>query len=294
MNPTDPMSQFKERYQQYVETKAPTSPPVMNSSGGKSFFNKFYVQGLIVGVVIVISGVLVYLNFKPSDQNNNTAVKPTPQPLTQIPTQTPRKIEISESLIDAEMQERWGSDYEKNKNDPTLREVAKQNLLRKKLLEDGLVANNVSFSSVASIEDPGIQEYKSQEALKKQVVTSRTIDEVAAYVDPQSKNYETNRKKALASLGRIREDLAQGISIDDAYEKEKKSSEFYPDLRVLKDEWISKKSGMLKPFLDTLFTLKTGDVSEVLDSGGSIRLMKVTNAVDSKYDSIDDWFAAQQ
>ena len=64
------MSQFRERYQQYVETKAPSSPPVMNASGGKGFFNKFYVQGLIVGVVIIGSGVLVYLNFKPSTQNN--------------------------------------------------------------------------------------------------------------------------------------------------------------------------------------------------------------------------------
>ncbi len=289
MNPTDPMSQFKERYQQYVETKSPQTPPVINSSGGKGFFNKFYVQGLIVGVVIIASGVLVYLNFKPTEQNN-TAVKPTPQPIAKAPTPTP--IQVSEDQITLELLRTWGSYYSKMKDDPKQIEDAKKRIMKRVLVFAGASKNNIELSSVAS-ENPIIQEQKAEEKLKLKVLSWRNIDYAYVFIDASVTKYKDFPEKAKSSYELIKKYLTDGKTMEEAYNLAKEDPNFFKSITLATDKTFF-KDGWDKDISEVLFKYKTGENTELISPPGGVYILAhINEANDTEFATMDDWMKSQ-
>lgn len=284
------MSQFRERYQQYVETKAPSSPPVMNASGGKGFFNKFYVQGLIVGVVIIGSGVLVYLNFKPSTQNN-VAANPTPKPIAQV-TQAPKKIEITEDQIDAEMMNSWGQYYYQLKSDQKLRDIAKTNLTKKLLVQAGASKYNLDLSSIAS-DNPVQREQQSEDKLAKKVLSWRGIDYAYIYIDPTVSKYKDYPEQAIYSLNLIKSNLSSGNTFKEAYELAKKDSKFLKLITVYYDK-VYYRNDWDKAVSDILFSHKKGENTDIISPpGGVFILAHINDANDTQYATMDEWISSQ-
>lgn len=309
MNPNDPMSQFRERYQQYVETKAPSSPPVMNASGGKGFFNKFYVQGLIVGVVIIGSGVLVYLNFKPSTQNN-VAANPTPKPIAQV-TQAPKKIEITEDQIDAEMQRIWGTYYTEVKDNSEYRNEAKKKIQNEILVSNAvktyaialtnedvtnkktsMFGSNSRIASTDNSSNPLVKDILIRQELEKKVATWRIID-MAASFKAQDSSFESEKKKALDSLDKIRTLLQSGKTMKEAYDEAKTSPDFDKGLTIEENVYVTKGMDWSPNFSNAIFGANKGDITHVTSAVDSFMVAKITDGNNGQYNSYDDWLAAQ-
>jgi parvulin-like peptidyl-prolyl isomerase len=277
----DPQSQFKDRYEKYVQQRNSQMLNTVNIPPSSKKFspNKFYVLGIILGILVIAPiGAFLFL----SDQLNN-------------PTQNTVSVEeksltslSSNDEIDREMQKIWGPYYEQAKNDPKLRAAASENIqLRQAALKAG-----VSNSKISSAENTSYQEVqnKTEENLEKQVVNSRTIDFVSVFKNPLSTNYEQEASKAVDTLNQIRAQTTQGKNLEEAYAQVKNSASFDPTIKLFTNEYITKNSGWNPLFKDAIFMLKPGQTSQVLVSpGGAIILAYVKEANDSKYDTVNQY-----
>lgn len=277
----DPQSQFKDRYEKYVQQRNSQMLNTVNIPPSSKKFspNKFYVLGIILGILVIAPiGAFLFL----SDQLNN-------------PTQNTVSVEeksltslSSNDEIDREMQKIWGPYYEQAKNDPKLRTAASENIqLRQAALKAG-----VSNSKISSAENTSYQEVqnKTEENLEKQVVNSRTIDFVSVFKNPLSTNYEQEASKAVDTLNQIRAQTTQGKNLEEAYAQVKNSASFDPTIKLFTNEYITKNSGWNPLFKDAIFMLKPGQTSQVLVSpGGAIILAYVKEANDSKYDTVNQY-----
>lgn len=278
----DPQSQFKDRYEKYVQQRnsqmvntanIPPSPPKKFSP------NKFYVLGIIIGVLVIAPvGAFLFLSDQLNTSTQNT-VSVEEKPLTGSSTK---------AEIDREMQKIWGPYYEQAKNDPKLRAAAAENIqIRQAAIKAGI--SNAKIASTGNADYQEVQN-KTEDSLEKQVVNSRTIDFVSVFKNPLSSNYEQETSNAVDTLNQIRAQTTQGKSLEEAYNQVKNSASFDPTIKLFTNEYVTKNSNWNPLFKNAFFMLKPGQTSQVLVSpGGSIILAQVKEANDSKYDTVNQY-----
>ncbi|HMS22921.1 MAG TPA: hypothetical protein PKA38_04150 [Candidatus Levybacteria bacterium] len=278
----DPQSQFKDRYEKYVQQRNSQMVNTANippSSPKKFSPNKFYVLGVIIGVLVIAPvGAFLFLSDQLNTSTQNT-VSVEEKPLTGSSTK---------AEVDREMQKIWGPYYEQAKNDPKLRAAAAENIqIRQAAIKAGI--SNAKIASTGNADYQEVQN-KTEDSLEKQVVNSRTINFVSVFKNPLSSNYEQETSNAVDTLNQIRAQTTQGKSLEEAYNQVKNSASFDPTIKLFTNEYVTKNSNWNPLFKNAFFMLKPGQTSQVLVSpGGSIILAQVKEANDSKYDTVNQY-----
>jgi hypothetical protein len=134
-----------------------------------------------------------------------------------------------------------------------------------------------------------------QEKVRKNVVSSRTVDEFVVNKAPADPKFKTQLEDARQSLEMIRGFLQQGTTAEQAYQEAKKDTSFDTNIQLVEQVIVEGDSPLLKRFKDAIFALKKNDVSQVVDSfGGTLMLVKVTDATMTTYNSYEDWLTAMK
>lgn len=282
----DPQQQFKERYNSYIEQRnsqvgpASSSPP---PSPKKYSPNKFYVLGVIVGLLI-IAPVVSYLFLANKVSNPSSKVAENSQTSITQP---------SEQDIDVEMQKIWGSYYEQNKNNPKLREIAKQNLIKQRIVQQGLSQNKIQMSSIAS-DNPLEQAQREEDILQQNVLTSRTLDYAFVFLNPESPTYETDANKVKFSYDLLKKYIAEGKTMEQAYDLAKTDPGFFDRITITNNK-VAYKNSFDKTISDKIFTYKKGQTTDIIDSGGGTFILgDITDSNDTPYATMDEWINAQK
>ncbi|MGE5041416.1 MAG: hypothetical protein ACM3IJ_00765 [Candidatus Levyibacteriota bacterium] len=280
----DPKQQFQQRYQEYV-SKQPTAYVTPK----KAFFNKFYVQGLLVGLVIVVSGVLVYLNFKPG-----TPPPPQANKIVAVPSPTPKAaITVTDAQIDLEMQRIWGEYYQKVKDDPKLKDLAKKNLIKRLSLETAVSKYNIDLSSIAS-DNPGEKDLQSEQEVAKKVLSWRNIDYAYVYIDPTNPKYKDYPEKAIYSYSLIKANLEKGDSFKDAYTTASKDPKFFKPIVAYYNKLFF-KNDWGKNVSQELFKHTKGQTTDLIapSAGGVYVLAYINDSNDTQFATMDEWIKSQ-
>lgn len=282
----DPQKQFRQRYNEYVSQRSSQIIPTNSStpSSSKKFSpNKFYVLGIIVGLLIV-APVASYLYLTNKMTTGTSQVAENKRTTITKP---------SEKDIDNEMMKIWGKYYEENKNDPKLREVAKQNIIKERLIVQGIAENKIQMSSIAS-DNPLDQELRSEDALKQKVLNNKTIDYAFVFINPDSSKYESDVEKIMYSYNLIKQYIAEGDSMEKAYERTKIDPNFYDRITITTDKIVYEDS-FDKTISDQIFKYTTGQTTNVIDSqGGTFILAHINNSNKTPYSTLEEWLNAQK
>lgn len=248
--------------------------------------NKFYVLGIIAGILIVAPAAAYLMLSHQLTQNNISQI-------SSVDVTPKTQITITESEIDQEMKTIWGSYYTTAKNNPKLRAAAKENLMRQKLINQGLSKNHISTSSVASSNQ--VEENLGKEdILKQKVLNSRTADYAFVFIDPSSTHFQANKDQITYSYTLLKRYIADGKTMQEAYDIAKKDPKFFKGITITNDKLLYQNS-MDKTISQKLFTYTTGQTSDIIDSGGgTFVLAHITSSNPTKYATINDWLTAQE
>lgn len=290
MSTQDPQDQFRERYNAYINQRKSQAAPVIykdNPKKPKTFSpNKFYVLGIIVGLLIVAPiASFLFLSNKLTTQDNKVASN----------NQQTTNTGPSEQQINEEMKKIWGPYYEEVKNNKNYRELAKQKIIVRQLAEK----NGLTSTTASTNEDSYINNSDDlKTALTEDVVSYRKINYLTTFIAPDPNDldeYNSTIEKAKSSLTKIRNLMIdENKSMRDAFAEIKSNRNNYSSFTLQEDILVTKENHMDEPFLSKVLSSHENEISPVIDSYGSIFMFQVTEARNTPYATLNDFINAQK
>lgn len=291
----DPKDTFKERYNEYLEGRdkqlagsslSKTSTPTKTRAFSP---NKFYVLGIIAGLMIV-GPVGAYLIL-----SNQITQNAPPSQISSVNVKQVSNTQVTDAQIDQEMQTIWGQYYETAKNNPKLRAAAKKNIeIRQAAQKVGAIS-----SKTASDETTSYQETQNQinKDLTEKVVTLRKINALSGFIalNPDSPDtYTKNLAQAKTSLEAIRSLMvSKNESLPQAFSEIKKTGKYYTKFALQEDVTVTFDNKWDQPFLNKIMGSKANEVSPVIQSFGSLLLFQVLTAKNTPYKTLDAYLKMQ-
>lgn len=273
----DPQDQFKKRYEDFIAQRQQATAGGTTQPKPRSPFNKFYALGIMLGIVIVLPALFLFMR-----QNTYRGAEIA---------STDGTVNISE--INTELTLMNGISTTKEQSNPDVVKRAQRNLLLKKEAQKlGINAPQKVAASSDVTQNYALDQLTIEKEVEKKVVTSRTADYITTFVMP-SGDYKKIESQVKSNLDFIRQELRSGRSITVAYENLVKKLGQDPKYNVVQNAYITPDSGYSSGFITALFKTRTGDVTSVIQSNGTdFMVAKITKAVNTKYNSLASWEAA--
>lgn len=132
-----------------------------------------------------------------------------------------------------------------------------------------------------------------KDKLREKFVTFRQIDTATIFI-PEGPDMQVRFNNARTLLNEFRSDIQVGRSFAEANDIAKQKT-YYNRGLVVNETYLTKKDAEMNFLGPTAFSLKKGDVSEVVDSGGgTLGVILVKEAGDYEFGSLEEWLAAEK
>lgn len=128
-----------------------------------------------------------------------------------------------------------------------------------------------------------------KEKIEEKVVAWRVVEGASLFKDTLSSDFEAQKKKAQASLEKVREGMLASKTTRDAIEEAKKAG-FDKLIRYNEPVKVRKSDNWDPEFIQTFFGLTKGSISQVVSSvGGSFMVVIILDSNDGQFASYQDW-----
>lgn len=132
-----------------------------------------------------------------------------------------------------------------------------------------------------------------KDKLREKLVTFRQIDTATIFI-PEGPDMQVRFNSARTLLNEFRSDIQVGRSFAEANDIAKQKT-YYNRGLVIAEKYLTKKDTEMNFLGPTAFSLKKGDMSEVVDSGGgTLGVILVKEAGDYEFGSLEEWLAAEK
>ena len=132
-----------------------------------------------------------------------------------------------------------------------------------------------------------------KDKLREKLVTFRQIDTATIFI-PEGPDMQVRFNNARTLLNEFRFDVQAGRNFAEANDIAKQKTYYNMGL-VIAEKYLTKKDAEMNFLGPTAFSLKKGDVSEVVDSGGgTLGVILVKEAGDYEFGSLEEWLEAEK
>lgn len=303
----DPKAQFEARYKAYIEKRnlslnqahiKEAEHIVQGSPGGpkiKFGYALFAILAIAVPATVLLLGQQQDIRQRASG------------PETAVPQGAIKQVGtsyITNSDVDLRLQQIYGTNSAKFKDDISARQTIINQLIRERIIQQEAAKQNITVTD-REIDDkahelsltPPFDRTKifnmiMEDKLKNKVVAWRIVDYAFIFRSTIKPDYSTNAVKIKKSYDLIKAGIQSGKTIKQAFDEAKDTSGFDKAITITENKKVT-KTDFDKNTAEKIFALKKEETSDTLDTGGgSFFLVKVLDTNNAQYSTFEDWFKA--
>ena len=210
---------------------------------------------------------------------------------------------ITNADVDSRLQQLYGTDSAKFKDDITIRQTILDQLIRDRVIQQEAAKQNITVTDkeiddkarelglTAPFDRTKILNTVIEAKLKNKVVAWKKIDYLITYKEAAPTSpIVVSVKKILSS---VKTDLDNGKSVNDAWQASGQATTALGKTFSVINNAIVYNDSFNKSVSDKLFSYKSGQVTDVIDSGGGVFIVaKILDSNDSQYKTFDEWYNA--
>ncbi len=292
----DPKAQFEARYKAYIEKRNLTlnqahlkeaQDIVQGGAGGPKI--KFGYALLLLLALAVPSTVLLLGQQQDIRQRASGPENVVPQgAVKQVGT-----TYITNSDVDLRLQQLYGTNSAKFKDDIKVRQVILDQLIRERIIQQEAEKRGISVNE-KEIEESRLKGDAPQtkkiahnlileEKLKDKVISWKLVDYAVVF----SENQDNSIK---ASLEKLKSEVKNGKSIKEAYDNLKSTQGFYNKMRIVESEKVYQAGTWDQIYSDQLFKYNKKETTDIIEGNGSYRIAFIRDENVTQYRSFEDWY----
>lgn len=300
----DPKAQFEARYKSYIEKRNLTlnqahvrqAEDIVQGSGGghkiKFGYALFALLAIAVPATVLLLGQQQDIRQRASG------------PETAVPQGAIKQVGtsyITTSDVDLRIQQLYGTNSAKFKNDLAVRQKILDQLIREKVIQFEAAKQNITVTDkeiddkareigfIPPFDRTQLFNIVLEDKLKTKVISWRLIDYLFVFKESTLPTNASDIARVNKSYESVKAELAKGKTMKEAFNTAKTTSGFDRFIALNENRKVYKKD-MDGVISDAIFTYKKGQTTNIIDSkGGTYILAKILDSNDTGFTSFDDW-----